>query len=85
MTSARTEALWITGAGLVTAVGASRDATFRALVRGDRGIRQVSLFDTAGQRSTLAAEVRDSCGGSSRLQSGRMCGLSGLRGSGSGW
>ncbi len=52
-------ALWITGAGLVTAVGASRDATFRALVRGDRAIRKVSLFDTTGQRSTLAAEVRD--------------------------
>lgn len=55
----RPDALWITGAGLVTAVGASRDATFRALVRGERGIRPVSLFDTSGQRSALAAEVRD--------------------------
>jgi len=49
--------LWITGAGLVTAVGATRDATFRALLRCERGIRPLTLFDTTGQRSTLAAEV----------------------------
>lgn len=50
--------VWITGAGLLTAVGATRDATFRALVRGERGIRPLGLFDTTGQRSGLAAEVR---------------------------
>jgi 3-oxoacyl-[acyl-carrier-protein] synthase II len=48
----------ITGAGLVTAVGATRAATFDALARGDRGIGPVELFDTTGQRSRIAAEVR---------------------------
>jgi 3-oxoacyl-[acyl-carrier-protein] synthase II len=48
----------ITGAGLVTAVGATRNATFDALARGDKGIGPVELFDTTGQRSRIAAEVR---------------------------
>ncbi len=47
----------ITGAGLVTAVGATRAATFDALARGERGIGPVDLFDTTGQRSRIAAEV----------------------------
>ena len=49
--------LVITGAGLVTAVGATRGATFDALLRGDTGIGPVTLFDTSGQRSRIAAEV----------------------------
>ena len=50
--------LWITGAGLVTGLGAGRDAIFKALVRGERAIRPIELFDTAGQRTHLGAEVR---------------------------
>jgi 3-oxoacyl-[acyl-carrier-protein] synthase II len=47
----------ITGIGLVTALGATREATWRRLVAGDCGVGPVSVFDTAGYRSQVAAEV----------------------------
>lgn len=47
----------ITGVGLVTAVGASRDSTWRGLVEGQCGIRPVTVFDTEGYRSRVAAEA----------------------------
>ena len=51
--------LWVTGAGLVTPLGKTLPATWQPLVRGDRAITKLSLFDTTGQRTSLAAEVRD--------------------------
>ncbi|HVU05334.1 MAG TPA: beta-ketoacyl-[acyl-carrier-protein] synthase family protein [Polyangiaceae bacterium] len=48
----------VTGVGMITALGRSAEETFAALVRGDRGFSEVSLFDVSGQRTTLAAEVR---------------------------
>ena len=47
----------ITGIGLVTALGATREATWQRLIAGRCGIRPVTVFDTAGYRSRVAAEV----------------------------
>ncbi len=43
----------------MTAVGATREATWSALLRGERGLREITLFDTKDQRATLAATVPD--------------------------
>ena len=50
--------LYVTGVGLVTAVGMTREATWGALVRGERGIRDIDLFETAGQRACSGGMVR---------------------------
>ena len=50
--------IWMTGAGLVTALGANTRATWDGLIRGERGFRAVDLFDVAGQRSKIAATVQ---------------------------
>ena len=52
-----TTRIWVTGLGLVTPLGAGVEATWAPLVRGERAIRPVRLFSTAGQRVALAAEV----------------------------
>lgn len=51
--------LWVTGLGLVTPLGRGVEETWRRLVRGDRAIRRVALFDADGQRVGVAAEVAD--------------------------
>lgn len=47
----------ITGIGLVTAIGASRDETWTNLIEGECGIRPLSLFETGAYRSQIAAQV----------------------------
>jgi 3-oxoacyl-[acyl-carrier-protein] synthase II len=47
----------ITGIGLVTALGATRDETWRRLIGGDCAIGPVTVFETNGYRSRIAAEV----------------------------
>ena len=47
----------ITGVGLVTALGATREETWRRMLEGECGIRPVTIFDTSGYRSHLAGEV----------------------------
>jgi 3-oxoacyl-[acyl-carrier-protein] synthase II len=47
----------ITGIGLVSALGPTREETWRRLVAGECGVRPVTVFDTAGYRSRIAAEV----------------------------
>jgi len=51
--------LSVTGLGLVTPLGPNAEATWSRLVKGERAIRPVTLFDAAGQRASFAAEVRD--------------------------
>ena len=50
--------LWVTGVGLTTALGVGVETTWSALVRGDRAISPVTLFDATDQRVNLGAEVR---------------------------
>jgi len=47
----------IVGIGLVTALGAGRDETWRRLLAGACGIEAATLFDTEGYRCQVAAEV----------------------------
>ena len=47
----------ITGIGLVTALGITREETWRRLVGGECGVRPVTVFGTDGYRSRVAAEV----------------------------
>jgi len=47
----------ITGIGLVTALGTTREETWRGLVAGECGIRPLTAFDTEGYRSRIAGEV----------------------------
>ncbi len=47
----------ITGIGLVTALGATREETWRRMLAGECGIRAATVFDTDGYRSRVAAEV----------------------------
>lgn len=51
--------VWITGIGLVTALGPDRETTWRRLVAGESGIRALALFDPAGYRIAIAAQVDD--------------------------
>jgi 3-oxoacyl-[acyl-carrier-protein] synthase II len=47
----------VTGIGLVTALGASREETWRGMLAGQCGIRPVTVVDAEGYRSRIAAEV----------------------------
>ena len=47
----------ITGIGLVTGLGLTREQTWGGLTSGACAIRQVTAFDTKGYRSCVAAEV----------------------------
>jgi 3-oxoacyl-[acyl-carrier-protein] synthase II len=47
----------ITGVGLVTALGATREESWQRMLAGECGIRPTTVFDTDGYRSRVAAEV----------------------------
>jgi 3-oxoacyl-[acyl-carrier-protein] synthase II len=47
----------ITGIGLVTALGATRERCWERMLAGDCGIGPTTIFDTEGYRSRVAAEV----------------------------
>jgi 3-oxoacyl-[acyl-carrier-protein] synthase II len=47
----------VTGVGLVTALGVTREESWRSMLAGDCGIRPTTIFDTEGYRSRIAAEV----------------------------
>ncbi|HET9360903.1 MAG TPA: beta-ketoacyl-[acyl-carrier-protein] synthase family protein [Vicinamibacterales bacterium] len=49
----------ITGIGLQSSLGAGRERVWQNLVAGRCGIGQVTLFDSGGYRSRLAAELAD--------------------------
>ncbi len=50
--------IWITGVGIVSALGSGARETFARLAAGERGLSTIDLFDVAGQRATLGAQVR---------------------------
>ncbi len=52
------ERVAVTGIGAVSALGQSANATFEAIVAGERGFRPLTLFDALDARARLAAEVR---------------------------
>lgn len=47
----------ITGIGIVSSLGPSREDTWSGLLAGACGVRRVTVFDTEGYRSQVAAEV----------------------------
>ena len=47
----------VTGIGLVTSLGASREENWRRLLAGDCGISPMTTFDVEGFRSRIAAQV----------------------------
>lgn len=49
----------LTGTGMVCAVGRSVAEAWPNLARGARGIGPVTLFDVSGQKTSIAAEVKD--------------------------
>lgn len=52
----------VTGLGLVSAVGADRESSWRAMCEGRCGIGELTLFAGEGYRSKMVAEVRDDPG-----------------------
>jgi 3-oxoacyl-[acyl-carrier-protein] synthase II len=47
----------ITGVGLITALGVTREESWRRMLAADCGIRPATVFETEGYRSRVAAEV----------------------------
>jgi 3-oxoacyl-[acyl-carrier-protein] synthase II len=47
----------VTGVGIVSALGATRETTWQRMVEGACGVRPVTLFEVTGYRSQVAAEV----------------------------
>jgi 3-oxoacyl-[acyl-carrier-protein] synthase II len=47
----------VTGVGIVSALGATRETTWQRMVEGACGVGRVTLFDVTGYRSQVAAEV----------------------------
>jgi 3-oxoacyl-[acyl-carrier-protein] synthase II len=47
----------VTGIGLVTALGSTREENWRRLLSGDCGVGPATVFDVEGYRSRIAAEV----------------------------
>lgn len=53
----RASDLVITGAGLVTALGADVASTWRALLAGESGVSRISSFDVSGFLTQIAGEI----------------------------
>jgi 3-oxoacyl-[acyl-carrier-protein] synthase II len=49
----------VTGVGLVSPVGVGTDLTWKSLLQGKSGIRNISLFDASGFSCRIAGEVKD--------------------------
>lgn len=49
--------VFVTAVGIVSPLAVGAHATFRALLRGERALRPITLFDVGASRSRIAAEV----------------------------
>lgn len=49
--------IWVTGIGVVSPLGRGAEVTMNRLIAGDRAFGTVTLFDTTGSKSRIAAEV----------------------------
>lgn len=49
----------VTGVGLISAAGNTREETWQSLLAGKSGVRTITAFDTEGFSCTIAAEVRE--------------------------
>lgn len=49
--------IWVTGVGVVSPLGRGAEVTMTRLLAGDRAFGPVTLFDTTGSKSRIAAEV----------------------------
>jgi 3-oxoacyl-[acyl-carrier-protein] synthase II len=47
----------VTGIGMLSGLGLTREATWAAMLRGECALRDITLFDTTGYRARCAAEV----------------------------
>ena len=54
------ERIVLTGAGVVTALGACRNKLFKSLVRGEKGIQRITAFDPSNCYCQIAGEVDNS-------------------------
>ncbi len=50
--------VWVTGTGTTCALGATSSEMFERLVRGDRALSEIDLFDTSDQRARVGGQVR---------------------------
>jgi 3-oxoacyl-[acyl-carrier-protein] synthase II len=67
--SARDDAVWVTGIGIATSLGAGIEENWAALIAGRSGIRQVTRFDTTHLRVTIGATAdHDGLGALSMVQ-----------------
>src|SRR6056297_2335750 len=48
----------VTGLGLVTPLGGDVETSWKNLIAGESGAGQITRFDTAGQKATIACEVK---------------------------
>src|SRR5262245_65109292 len=53
------ERIVVTGVGVVSALGAGREAFWRSLAAGASGLRPLSLFDPGAGRGRLAGEIAE--------------------------
>lgn len=49
----------VTGMGCISPLGNDLNSTWAALLRGESGVDQITLFDTSDFKTTIAAEVKD--------------------------
>ncbi len=49
----------VTGMGAITPLAIGTEESWRALLKGQSGIRRITGFDTSGMRTKIAGEVRD--------------------------
>ncbi len=49
--------IWVTGIGVVSPLGRGAEVTMNRLIAGDRAFGAVTLFDTTGSKSRIAAEA----------------------------